>query len=618
MKVLIVTMPFAGIRPAMGASLLVGHLQRVGMTAKVLYLNMEMAKRLGGRDYDYVANRAPTRSLAGDWVFAQALFGARAAADAAYTAAFRERFFGYATNELALATLARARAQVNSFIDACLHGIDWNSWDVVGFTSSFTQHVASLALSRLIKAAHPHISIVFGGANCEDQMGLALHRNFPFVDFVCSGEADISFPSLVRALSEGADPHGIPGVISRHNGESYTSTLVPDRVHDLDELPYPAFDDYFEQWATHFPNARRPTGILMESSRGCWWGQKHHCTFCGLNGMAMTYRSKSSDRVLKEILDLSSRYDSQHVEMVDNILDMAYFTNILPELAARNLGLGLFYETKANLKKDQLRLMRAAGITAIQPGIESFSTAVLRLMRKGTSAVQNIQLLKWCAEIGIEVHWNLLYGFPSECLEDYEAMAPVLDSITHLEPPRGFTQIRLDRFSPNFVSAGELGLSNVRPDRSYGLIYDLPQDQLFDMAYYFEHDYTDGRDPHQYVRSSERAVRQWMAHHNSHGLVYVDHGERLAVWDFRRAARRSLTILDTLGRLVYLHCDEHRSRNNIEEMVASSGYPGGDLNALLAQFVADKHMVLIDDRYLSLAVPLRTDRPKKPEPVLAV
>jgi len=617
MRVLIVAMPFAGIRPAMGASLLVGHLQRIGVEAEVRYLNMDMARRLGRADYDYVADRVPTQSLAGDWVFSAALFGARQAADATYRDVFRERFSRYLSCDAALAALARARAQAAPFLAACLADVDWAAWDVVGFTSSFTQHAASLALARRLKAAYPRIPIVFGGANCEDAMGLALHRCFPFVDFVCSGEADISFPRLIQALDHGADPHGIPGVISRRDGESYVGSLVPDRIRDLDDLPYPVFDDYFEQRAAYFPGDRKPfAGILMETSRGCWWGEKHHCTFCGLNGMAMTYRKKSAARAMKEIAELGSRYNSEHIEMVDNILDMGYFASLLPWLAERNLRLRLFYETKANLSKEQLRLLRAAGVTAIQPGVESLSTSVLRLMRKGTTAAQNIQLLKWCAEIGIQVHWNLLYGFPDEDPQEYAAMARVIESITHLAPPNGFGRIRLDRFSPNFMSAGQMALCNVRPDRSYGLIYDLPADQLTELAYYFEHDYLDGRDPRAYFQDSERAARRWIAGHNPRGLVYVDHGARLAIWDFRPVARRLLTILEPWERQVYLHCDEHRSKRSIDGI--ADGWPAGrpDVSELLERLLADRLMVLLDGRYLSLAVPLATDSATHAEPAL--
>ena len=153
-------MPFAAIRPAMGASLLVSHLRGVGVSARVEYLNMGFARLLGPTDYGYISDRAPTQSLAGDWVFSASLFGERPAADAAYAAAFRERFGRYGPCDEPLAMLGRARAQASTFIDACLDQVEWTNYDLVGFTSSFTQHVASLAIfdqSQVTKIRTPRI-----------------------------------------------------------------------------------------------------------------------------------------------------------------------------------------------------------------------------------------------------------------------------------------------------------------------------------------------------------------------------------------------------------------------------------------------------------------------------
>jgi len=316
----------------------------------------------------------------------------------------------------------------------------------------------------------------------------------------------------------------------------------------------------------------------------------------------MPFRAKSAERVLDEIAALQRRYAAEHVEMVDNILDMAYLSSVLPELKRRGLQLNLFYETKANLRKHQLRLLHDAGVTAIQPGIESFSTSILGLMRKGTSAAQNIQLLKWCSEAGIEACWNLLYGFPGEDPDQYRAMVPMIDSITHLQPPRGFGPIRLDRFSPYFRSASEFGLCNLRPDRSYTYIYDLPADQLFDLAYYFEYDYADGRDPNAYVHDAVAVVRHWLGHYEPHRLVYVDHGDCLAIWDQRPGAAQRLTILRKDERLLYLLCDQHRSLRSLERSFRD--FPLAEIEAVLDSFITRKLMLKIDGHYLSLAVQL--------------
>jgi hypothetical protein len=115
---------------------------------------------------------------------------------------------------------------------------------------------------------------------------------------------------------------------------------------------------------------------------------------------------------------------------------MKYFNDFVPELAARERGLELFYEVKANLRKEHIFLLSDAGITSIQPGIESFSTPVLQLMKKDVTGLQNIQLLQWCKEIGVEPGWNMLWGFPGEPPPEYARMADLIPSISHLPPQR--------------------------------------------------------------------------------------------------------------------------------------------------------------------------------------
>jgi ribosomal peptide maturation radical SAM protein 1 len=242
-------------------------------------------------------------------------------------------------------------------------------------------------------------------------------------------------------------------------------------VRDMDALPFPDYSEYMAQFRASRHHSGWEPQLLFESSRGCWWGEKAHCTFCGLNGSTMTYRSKSADRVLEELEHFADRYPGHHVQVVDNIIEMGYFKDLLPRLAERRLRLDLFYETKANLKKDHVRTLAQANIRTIQPGIESLSDAVLTLMRKGVTWLQNVQLLKWCKELGVHPYWNLLWGFPGEPPAEYTRMAKVIPLLTHLPAPRGTYGLRLDRFSPNFNESARLGFTHVRPIDSYRHVY---------------------------------------------------------------------------------------------------------------------------------------------------
>jgi ribosomal peptide maturation radical SAM protein 1 len=611
-RVLLVNMPFSTVRPALGVSLLKAHLAAIGLPARVEYLNMRFSKILGGAAYYHICEVPPAELLAGDWVFAHCLAPAMAASAEPYLAMARARAPDFFT-EQTVAGLIRARSLATAFLDDCLRRVRWSDYDLVGFTTTFGQNVASLALARLVKERFPSLHIVLGGANCEGPMGLQLHRSFPFVDFVCSGEADQSFPLLVQRLASGGRVNDIRGVISRRHGESEFADLQPDRVLDLDDLPYPLFDDFFEQLREVQPeiviDGTGVSGLPFETSRGCWWGEKHHCTFCGLNGGSMAYRAKTAGRALREILALAERYGTDEVSAVDNILAMGYFRELLPELKARGIGLKLFYETKANLTREQVRLLADAGVRIIQPGIESLSTHVLSLMRKGTTALQNIQLLKWCREFGVSPIWNLLYGFPGEVAADYEESARLMDAIHHLAPPfSGLVCIRVDRFSPFFMNPEQLGIRNLRPDRAYRYVYDLPDDALADLAYYFEYDYADGRRADQYLTPVRQALGRWSRSGGNRGLVYTDDGTRLGLCDFRPGAARIWTPLTGIRREIYLFCDRHRSFERIAAFAAERG-AGAGVREYLDEMVEGRLMVAADGHYLALGIPAEPQPP---------
>ena len=117
-------------------------------------------------------------------------------------------------------------------------------------------------------------------------------------------------------------------------------------------------------------------------------------------------------------------------------------------LAAGEYDYELFYEIKANLTRDKIRNLYNLGVRHVQPGIESLSTHVLKLMRKGINEIQNVNALRWMNYYGLEVLWNIIYGFPGETESDYQRQRQIIAQIFHLVPPTGVGRIWLERFSP--------------------------------------------------------------------------------------------------------------------------------------------------------------------------
>ena len=115
--------------------------------------------------------------------------------------------------------------------------------------------------------------------------------------------------------------------------------------------------------------------------------------------------------------------------------------------------------------------MAQAGITHIQPGIESLSSNVLRLMRKGVRAIQNVNLLRWAQYYDIRVDWNLLWGFPGETEQDYIEQVAVIPTCFTCRRRSGANRIWLERFSPLFTEDDTFQLTPPAPEHSYRYIY---------------------------------------------------------------------------------------------------------------------------------------------------
>ena len=611
----------AAQRPSIQIGLLAALGRRAGHRVDTLHANVDFAVMvnqaaapelpLGGRELveQVIAGRDPYSILAehrgamfGEWLFAGAAFGADAPsgslaalddprAPVGLHPAFAPSFLRHIRDELA-----------PRLIENLVNSVDWAHYDMVGFSSTFHQNCASIALAKAIKAVRPDMIIVFGGANTESTMGLELLRSIEAIDLVVQGEADSSFPALLDAVASGDNPLCVPGVVGRSGTGEIIATESAPPFNGLDDQPVPDYTEYFERAArlglvpasaTHFID------VPFESARGCWWGAKRHCTFCGLNGATMEFRSKSADTVLRDLGELARRHGSFQFTAVDNIIERNYFETLLRLLEARDYN--LFYEVKADLTPDQLRAMKRAGISRIQPGIESLSSHVLGLMRKGTRAAWNVNLLRWSHHLGIRVAWNLLWGFPGETEEDYSDQAELARLLVHLEPPGSCGAVWFERFSPLFQERIKQN-DPPRPERSYASVYpgSMDHDQL---AYFFEGGATPL--PDSAYRALDGRVQEWKSawDQTPPELTIRRAGSFVQIRDTRDGAVDYTHTLEGNSAALYAACMEmpRTAVSVADELALPEAKVRRALDAL-----CDSGLSMRDRaHYLSLAVPAR-------------
>jgi len=579
MRVALVNMPFSSLQiPSIALHQIesvIAESFKGEVDTSVHYLNHDFGAQVGPDTYAWISESlAGHTSGFGEWLFRAAAFEEETDNTDTYFRRYAQHF-GPEQIERYHNKLAPVRARMPEILDELidLHGLA--EADIVGITSMFFQNVPSFALARRLKKKRPDITVIMGGANCEGNMGIEMVNHVPWLDFVFSGHALISFPEFLSRLRAGDVDglHQIDGIFSRVNTCSIESLdpskkpsvpgqavpephlsgiswIAPERP--LNEAVPLDYDLYLDSYDAKFGDHRRDEiELLFETSRGCWWGAKAHCTFCGLNGATMTFREMgiaSARRTIEEIVERYSGRVSRFAS-VDNIIPESYVSDLLPELNIPD-HVTLFYEVRGNLDREQIAVLARARVVEIQPGIESVSTGTLKLMRKGTTAFNNIRFLADCAAAGVKPIWNLLVGFPGEPAETYEMYRRNLPMLMHLPPPSGVFPVRFDRFSPYFKESEEYSL-DLKPLDYHDLIYPFSDEVRSNMAYYF-------RD-----RNIDAPYQRDLAGHLAHLRDSITRWR--AGWEGEATAPRLRLVRDDLGWVVEDSRLGHMVEHEIED-----------------------------------------------------
>jgi ribosomal peptide maturation radical SAM protein 1 len=321
----------------------------------------------------------------------------------------------------------------------------------------------------------------------------------------------------------------------------------------------------------------------------------------------MRFRAKSPARVLAELDGQAARYRSFRFNAVDNILDPSYLTTLFPAIIAGRRDYQIFYEVKANLTRAQVRGLAEAGVKELQPGLESLSSHVLRLMDKGVRAAQNVNLLRWAQHYGIGIGWNVLWGFPGETAEDYARQAAAIPHLVHLQPPVSAGRVWLERFSPLFTQPARFPMKRREPEPSYRYVYPASAD-LERIAYFFDYDMEVALDPGTYTALRD-AVAGWRAAWEAETpprLVYRSAPGFLQIYDGRHPeSRGTYTFRDEVAA-IYLACvDRPRTATGVHRDL---GVPVPTVVGAFRRFGERGLMFLDEDLAVALALPATAGR----------
>ena len=212
--VALVSMPtLSGRFPSFQLALLKPTLERAGIPTQSFSLFMYFGTHIGWRINEAIADVWP--SMVGEWIWTKAAFGDEVESDKDEYFQSYERVFRAICDraDCTIEDIRRIRSEATiSFIDFCVNSIDWSRFGLIGFSVVFQQLLSSVALAKALKNRYPNIPIIMGGAGFEDDIADEIMRNCPQIDYLHCGDAELSFPDMVRRLYKGEPMRGLKGI----------------------------------------------------------------------------------------------------------------------------------------------------------------------------------------------------------------------------------------------------------------------------------------------------------------------------------------------------------------------------------------------------------------------
>lgn len=213
-------------------------------------------------------------------------------------------------------------------------------------------------------------------------------------------------------------------------------TVISEEIADLDTLPFPNWEPFPVERYSYFPVLKKKPILFLVTSRGC----PYSCNYCPYMVFG-TYRTRKVEKVVDEMEFMIDRYGVKGIVFRDPVFSLKKdrTRELAQEIIKRGISVDLVCETRLDkLDEETLELLHKAGLKAIEVGIESVNSEILRkAMRKPVEIEHQEAIAKFCKKIGINVVAFYILGF----LNDNEKT--ILETIEYAR--------RLDTFAAQFT-----------------------------------------------------------------------------------------------------------------------------------------------------------------------
>jgi len=309
--------------------------------------------------------------------------------------------------------------------------------DVIGVTMMSVDYNPARRAIALAQEIKPDIITVIGGPHVTIALEDALR--IPAVDYLVTGEGEITFPKLLQAIQQGHRPE---------------QRVLRGEPPDLDTIPFTDRSLFLDEWRrwgydldspeVPFVAELPPPFVTIIAGRGCIY----NCAFCKPGEdylFGKRTRRRSVENVIAELHQLVSQYHIASFMFHDDCLteDREWVMEFTDRYIAEGFTMPFFCQSRADIivkHEDMVSRMAKAGLRGYFIGFESGIDRVLKFIRKGTTVEQNRQAARICRRYGISIWANYMMGLPTETREE------VMDTV------RLMKEIDPDYYSPAFFT----------------------------------------------------------------------------------------------------------------------------------------------------------------------
>jgi radical SAM superfamily enzyme YgiQ (UPF0313 family) len=283
---------------------------------------------------------------------------------------------------------------------------------LVGLSTYVWNHERALAIAKALKVYHPEIVIVLGGPDAHVNAAKSICEGI--VDYVVLGEAEDTFPNLVRSILHGTTKnakrpsHGIMEFF-----EASRIVGVPaGEEGELDRVP-----SIWADTITDFDEYRGPVAVEVEVSRGC----PNRCSYCAW-GTQSAYRRFPIDRVARELAVLLKCRQVREIFLLDSDFfarseDSKRLMQILADSNERGLPVYACV-SPFSLQENHLALAENALGLKLSVGIQSTDPEVLRAVERRPVTIRRFAELRKMRRHhpNVDMGFDVIFGLPRQTL----------------------------------------------------------------------------------------------------------------------------------------------------------------------------------------------------------